>query len=259
MIVSNNFFSLILLKIEKKISYATSFGAPYIASLEHTQMLRTNLKRFNSISVRDKLSLNITKNILGINNVTQVCDPTFICDFFEYQKLINKSIINDSYEYILAYVLDPTTEKGHILENLSIDKNISVILILDEAQDNWENNKKNLNLRGIGNIIVKEKVDLNDFMWYYSHSKAVFTDSFHGTIFSIIFKKPFVTLINNDRGRERFFSLLEPLNLRDRLFENVSCINDRYELYDTLDYKIPYQRLNEIKEFSFNWLQKALK
>ena len=120
----------------------------------------------------------------------------------------------------MAYILDPTKEKGHRLEKLSIDKNITVIIILDERQQTWERNKKRLFLRGLGNIIVKPKIDLNDFMWYYNHSKAVFTDSFHGTIFSIIFKKPFVTLRNIARGGERFYSLLDPINLRYRLFEN---------------------------------------
>ena len=242
----------------KKISYGTSFGVPYKGTFKQKEELKKYLNRFNSLSVRDRLSINITKKILGIKNVTQVCDPTLICNFSEYQRLINESTIKENIDYILAYVLDPTPEKGHRLEKLSIDKNIAVIIILDEEQISWEKNKKKLNLRGFGNIKVKKKVDLNDFMWYYYHSKAIFTDSFHGTIFSIIFKKPFITLVNIERGEERFFSLLDPINLRERLFENVSCINDKYELYDRIDYKVPYQLLNKIKEFSYNWLKNAL-
>ena len=219
----------------KKISYSTSFGVPYKGTLKETKKLKKNLERFNSLSVRDRLSINITKYILGINSVTQVCDPIFICEFSEYLKLANKSDASEKLEYILAYVLDPTSEKGQRLEQLSIDKNISVIIILEEDQSLWQLNKKRLNLRGFGNVKVKEKVNLYDFMWLYYHSKAVFTDSFHGTVFSIIFKKPFVSLINIERGGERFLSLLEPINLRDRLFENVSCINDKYELYEELE------------------------
>lgn len=242
----------------KKISYSTSFGVQYKGTLKETKKLKKNLERFNSLSVRDRLSINITKYILGINSVTQVCDPIFICEFSEYLKLANKSDASEKLEYILAYVLDPTSEKGQRLEQLSIDKNISVIIILEEDQSLWKLNKKRLNLRGFGNVKVKEKVNLYDFMWLYYHCKAVFTDSFHGTVFSIIFKKPFVSLINIERGGERFLSLLEPINLRDRLFENVSCINDKYELYDKLDYKIPYQLLKKIKQFSYNWLKNAI-
>ena len=137
--------------------------------------------------------------------------------------------------------MDPTEEKGKRLEKLSVDKNISVLIILDESQSD------------------SEKVDLNDFLKYFKNSKAVFTDSFHGTIFSIIFKKPFITLRNIERGGERFFSLLIPLNLTHRLFENVNCINKNYDLYEYLDYNILYKNLKIIKEYSKNWLINALK
>ena len=243
---------------KKKISYGTSFGAPYDGNEEERIITKENLKRFNKISVRDKLSVNISKKIFNLTNVIQVCDPSFICDFSEYEKLIKRSKININFEYILAYILDPTEEKGHRLEKLSIDKNITVLIILDEHQRTWERNKKSLFLRGMGKILVQPMVDLNDFMWLYNHSKAVFTDSFHGTIFSIIFKKPFVTLRNILRGGERFYSLLDPINLRYRLFEHPSCINDRYELYDNINYTIPLNRLKEIIKFSYNWLKKAL-
>ena len=155
--------------------------------------------------------------------------------------------------------MDPTEEKGKRLEKLSVDKNISVLIILDESQSDWEINKKGLKLKGKGNVKVTEKVDLNDFLKYFKNSKAVFTDSFHGTIFSIIFKKPFITLRNIERGGERFFSLLIPLNLTHRLFENVNCINKNYDLYEYLDYNILYKNLKIIKEYSKNWLINALK
>jgi len=244
---------------KKKIAYATSYGVKYKGNKKEKTMIKFYLKRFNSISVRDQLSVNITKNIFGIKNVKQVCDPTFLCNFSDYERLANKSKLIKTNDYILAYVLDPNKEKGHRLEKLSLDKNITVIILLDEDQSTWNTNKKNLHLRGKGNILVKKNVDLNDFMWYYNHSKAVFTDSFHGTVFSIIFKKPFVSLRNIERGGERFNSLLDPIDLKNRLFETPKCINDQYELYEKIDYEIPYQKLNEIKKTSYNWLKNALK
>lgn len=256
----NQFFFLdFVFSNKKKIAYATSFGDSYSGTEEEKRISKINLKRFDKISVRDKLSLQITKEIFDLKNVSQVCDPTFICDYEEYEKLINRSKINLTTEYILAYVLDPTDEKGKRLEKLSVDKNILVLIILDERQLNWEENKKALNLTGKGNVKVAEKVDLNDFLKYFKNSKAVFTDSFHGTIFSIIFKKPFITLRNIVRGGERFFSLLIPLNLTYRLFENVNCINKNYDLYEYIDYNIPYKKLKIIKEYSKNWLINALK
>ena len=73
---------------KKKIAYATSFGDPYSGTEEEKKISKINLKRFDKISVRDKLSLQITKEIFGLKNVSQVCDPTFICDYEDYEKLI---------------------------------------------------------------------------------------------------------------------------------------------------------------------------
>lgn len=243
---------------KKKIAFGPSFGDIYEGDKAEKATIKKYLRRFNYISVRDKLSLNITKNIFRVKNVIQVCDPTFICDFSEYERLINFSNINQTEKYILAYVLDPNKEIGRRLEKLSLDKNITVIILLDAYQYIWKNNKEKLNLSGSGKILLKSIVDLNDFMWYFGHAKAIFTDSFHGTVFSIIFKKPFITLMNSGRGRERFYSLLDPLDLKYRLFEKESCINQRYDLYDKIDYIIPYKKLNKIKKYSYNWLKNSI-
>ncbi len=50
------------------------------------------------------------------------------------------------------------------------------------------------------------------------------TDSYHGTVFSIIFKKPFITFINNKRGNIRFFSLNQTLNLGNRFIDKNEFI-----------------------------------
>lgn len=244
---------------KKKISYATSFGSIYNGNEEEKNITKKNLKRFFAISVRDELSMNISRNIFDINNVVQVCDPSFLCNITDYNKLINKAELNYSNEYILAYVLDPNKEIGHRLEQLSIDKNITVVILLNHCHILLKNNRRKLHLRGKGKIDLKNIVDLNEWLWYFNNSKAVFTDSFHGTIFSIIFKKPFITLRNVDRGGTRFTSLLEPIQLNDRLFETPKCINQKSFLFDKIDYTIPLQKLAKIRNHSYQWLKNNLK
>ena len=242
----------------KKISYATSFGHPYKGSKEETKTTLAYLRRFDGISVRDKLSFDTCRKKFGLKNVVQVCDPTFLCDISDYEILLNISKIKETDPYYLAYVLDPTPIIGHRLEQLSIDKNMKVIIILDELQRKYEMNKQNLSLSGKGKIELKKSMNLYDWMWYFNHSKGVFTDSFHGTIFSIIFKKPFITLKNKKRGPSRFISLLKPISLIHRLFNSSECINERDYLLDNCDYSIPYKKLNKIKEYSIRWLKNNL-
>lgn len=131
---------------KKKISYATSFGRIYNGNEEEKKITKKNLKRFYAISVRDELSINITKNIFDIKNVVQVCDPSFLCNISEYNEMINKAELNYSNEYILAYIIDPNEEIGHRLEKLSIDKNITIVILLDHLHVVWKNNKNKLRL-----------------------------------------------------------------------------------------------------------------
>ena len=243
----------------KKISYGTSFGKPYKGTKEEKEISISNLRRFNKISVRDELSYEICKNDFGLKDITQVCDPTLLCDLSDYEALVNLSKAKESESYFLAYILDPNPEIGRRLEKLSVEKNLKLIIIFDKPHKKFQINKKKIKLTGKGNIVIKENVDILDWMWYYKHAKSIFTDSFHGTIFSIIFKKPFITLKNEKRGGERFISLLKPIGLINRLFDTEVCITNNSYLLDRCEYDIPYKRLEKIKEKSYLWLENALK
>ena len=241
----------------KKISYGTSFGKDYKGTDEERKVSAANLRRFDGVSVRDRLSLDICKNTFGIENAVEVCDPTFLCDTEDYDKLSDMAHIEENEKYILAYILDPNEEIGRGLEQLSVDKDIKVIVMLDEPPKNWEINKEHLGLTGRGNVEVKKDVDLCEWIWYYKNAESVFTDSFHGTIFSVIFKKPFITLMNVKRGAERFLSLLEPIGLSHRLFETPDCIG-KYDLLESCDYDTADEKLDRIRQDSYNWLKEVL-
>ena len=241
----------------KKISYGTSFGKDYKGTDEERKISSANLRRFDGVSVRDRLSLDICKNTFGVENAVEVCDPTFLCDREDYDKLSDMAHIEENEKYILAYILDPDAEIGERLEQLSVDRDIKVIVMLDEPPKNWESNKEHLGLTGRGNVEVKKDVDLCEWIWYYQNAESVFTDSFHGTIFSIIFKKPFITLMNVKRGAERFLSLLEPIGLSCRLFETPDCIG-KYDLLESCDYDTVDEKLDKIKKDSYHWLKEVL-
>ena len=82
--------------------------------------------------MRDKLSYEICKNNFGLKEITQVCDPTLLCDLSYYEALVNISKAKESEQYFLAYILDPTPEIGHRLEKFSVEKNLKLIIIFDK-------------------------------------------------------------------------------------------------------------------------------
>ena len=82
-------------------------------------------------------------------------------------------------------------------------------------------------------------------------------DSFHGMVFSIIFNKPFIVLKNRNRGMTRFLSLLNRLNLQDRLIEETS--EDYINLIDTpIDWKKVNELITQMKKESIDYLKKSL-
>ena len=85
------------------------------------------------------------------------------------------------------------------------------------------------------------------------------TDSFHGVCFAIIFNKPFVCIVNPERGASRFESLLGTLGLENRLLGRGEDVNQRPELFEAVDYATVNQKLRAEAERSKVWMQNALK
>ena len=83
----------------------------------------------------------------------------------------------------------------------------------------------------------------------------VITDSFHGCVFAILFNKPFWVIANEDRGRERFDSLLKMFDLQDRIITQGQ--------QPEWDRKIDWKQVNaihqEMKQLSINFLEHSLK
>ena len=179
-----------------KFIYAASMGTDYwLYSKEFDKKAMNLLKKFNGISVREKQLVNLTYEHLGIKPLF-VLDPTFLINPKYYLNIIKnyKRNFNFKEKYLFIYQLD---------ENFIISE------FIEEA-------KKKLKYK-IFQSNQFEKFSVENFLFGINISQAIITDSFHGTVFSIIFKKPFITFINSSRGSSRFFSLIETFNLKNRI------------------------------------------
>jgi polysaccharide pyruvyl transferase WcaK-like protein len=186
--------------------YGASLGVNYWKfSKKFDNIARQLLKKFSGVSVREIGAIEIVKKHLGINP-EYVLDPTLIIDKRYYLDLIKDFNINFNFKekFLCIYKLD----KNILLENLI--KNASHLF-------NYKINKIN---------IFKDKY-IENFISCINNSKAVITDSFHGTLFSIIFEKPFIAYLNKKRGSIRFLSLIKTFNLSQRIIgqENFEKVN----------------------------------
>lgn len=242
----------------KKIAYGTSFGKEEYNGPDSQKILtRQNLKRFDAISVREDYAVSICENTFGVEAV-KVLDPVFLCEPEEYDKLL-ENVTQKENNYIGAYILDPNTDKKEVLKYVSGKLNKEVNVILDEAPEIWDENKKRLNLDEKDSMIhVKKEVDLKEWLSYLKNSDFIITDSFHGCCFAILFRKPFIGIKNNKRGGMRFHSLLSRYGLLDRLVSEPTEIYDNEKLFQSIDYEKVYKIIIEDRKVSFKWLKDAI-
>ncbi|VVO71319.1 hypothetical protein PS862_01352 [Pseudomonas fluorescens] len=223
----------------KKIAYSASFGIDGWEAPEKVVDVVPLLAQFNAVSVREDSGIKICEEIFHRHDVRHTLDPTLLVDPNIYKALIDESekIYNSK---ISTYILDDCPDKKDIIASLaksiSPKTKITHLLALQEK---------------------KQIYTIQDWLKCISGSEYVITDSFHGMVFSIIFKKQFIAIVNNDRGACRFLSLAKQLGLESRL-----VYKNELHAFDKLTKKIDYFEVNEkislLRSHSKNYLTQAL-
>lgn len=233
-----------------KIAYATSFG---VSEIPEDQKKKTSdfLKRINYLSAREKSGQQIIKEITG-RRVQLVCDPALLLTKDEWEKEINKKrLIRD--EYIFCYFMGNNLWHREFVKEL---KNITgykvvALLHLDQYIKSDESYAD----------ITPFDISPDDFINLVKYSKIVCTDSFHGTVFSLIFEKKFFTFMRfSDTDtlstNSRITTLLNLTGCEDRLVSNNV---DVYEMLSRrMNNKCIHDNLNEFRRDSLEYLKRSL-
>lgn len=248
--VKRYFFDFLQSTDKKRFSYSASFGLDNINeySNQEKQDCRNLIKFFTSVSVREKDAVKIVEDEFSFPAV-QTLDPTLLLENTDYRNLINQSYVDKTEDsYLFVYILDKTEEKKELIDIVSRRLNLKVKDIMPKVD--WKTSRSD-----------KQSIFPAVEEWLNCFDKASFvlTDSFHGTVFSIIFNKPFLSVGNKDRGLTRFTSLLSLFGLEDRL------IFSKKDLTGVLlhnIFKIDYSKINEaraeLKEQSIKFLKQNL-
>jgi hypothetical protein len=235
----------------KKISYAASFGVnTWEYSTEQQLICAELIKKFDGISVREKSGVALCKEYFNVNAL-HLLDPTLLLSADDYKKLIPVNKKNKTRKQLTVYILDFTSEKREILNYISKKLNLSVTYVGNEFSDKQ-------------NIHYTERIapPVENWLEEFDNADFIFTDSFHGTAFSIIFNKPFISIGNPTRGIERFTSLLDLFNISDRLLIPDNK-NIDFSLIDAIVNKpIDFKYINEVRTSevakSFEYLTRNL-
>lgn len=221
------------------ISYAASFGHSEWRYPSHTAEVAGLLSRFSAVSVREASGLAVCRDVFGRGDAVHVLDPTLLVDPSFYERVADAPIAKTGkvlFEYILDQVAGAPSIRTDLAASLSDTYLVRSVALGEESS-----------LLSIGGW-VRAVMDA-DF---------VLTDSFHGMVFSIIFKKDFIAVVNQKRGADRFTSLASLLGVEDRLVAVISGAQAREIAAQPIDYSAVSARLEVLRERSRAFLRDAL-
>lgn len=192
---------LLFAPTEKRLSYAASISAPEIPP-EKLELYKKGLTEMQSLSLREQAGAKLVEQISGRKAEVHV-DPTLLLTPDKWKAVSRQPTWYHGKDYILTYFLGnrPTV----LLENISKKTGLPVVNLLDD------------------NVYEHYVTGVDEFIWAIEHAKLVYTDSFHGTVFSILFRTPFIVCnrLGDDTSEKmgsRLDTLLSYFGLQNRRY-----------------------------------------
>ncbi|NJA05740.1 polysaccharide pyruvyl transferase family protein [Methylococcaceae bacterium WWC4] len=225
----------------RKFSYAASFGVEnWEFSEEDSDSCRELIKQFDGVSVREDTGVVLCKEYLSVDAV-HVLDPTLLLDVSDYLELCKSDNAVLSEGDLLVYIIDLSDAKNKLIRFVSDELSLKPFYV-------------NKMFGGFDSGIYPP---VTRWIRGFYDAKFVITDSFHGTVFSILFNKPFLVVDNKNRGTARFLSLLNAFGLQGRIVD--PCIQvHKGLLVDDIDWGEINKILASLKVRSKDFLFKML-
>lgn len=220
----------------RTITYAASVGNTKKELFVSNSKVREGLQKLDAVSVRDSYTQELVKDVLGEYPV-KVCDPTLLWSQEEYNLLIkDKRIIGDA--PILLYYFGPVSDvlKKRILE---LGKTTGKKIVSFGEYRAW--------------CDYAVPYDPYTFLQYYRDSSFVITNTFHGTVFSLIYQKNFV---DYGIGKQKVKDILYSVDLKERLVSDDTYLIAFYN--KKITYSLVEKKINEIRDMSLKYLMGSL-
>ena len=205
----------------KRIAYSVSFGSEQWEAPEPiTQKCRKLASLFSSISVREKDGICLCRDVLQVKAKVTL-DPTMLLSNEIYKQLVcTKSEVTS--KFLLTYILDVTSEKSMFVDRLSAFLGLDIkVHPSPDANRLRVYNPDNYEFDYNENTSVPS---VEEWLQNFLEAEFIITDSYHGSVFSIMFNKPFVVVANVKRGTSRIKNLLEHFQLSHRFIEEESTL-----------------------------------
>lgn len=200
-----DYYFLGFAKKKQSYSYAPSFGQNKVSS-RNEQCVKKYLQDFADVSCREMGGVELIKEISSVN-ATHVADPTLLLNKEQWNQYINNNNRIISEKYALTYLFgENDINRQNIIDKIA--KNIGNVYSIP-------GNKKEYDRFPV------DKIDPIDYLRLFRDAEYIVTDTFHGLMFSVIFRKPFIVLERTDtsvwaKHSDRMVSALQKFGLESR-------------------------------------------
>ena len=227
----------------KKIAYAPSIGTESIVDDAIKEKIEQLTKRFKYLSVREESGAELLRTF-G-ENPKVVVDPTLLFTADDWEAYTSEK--GKGEEYVLVYLLK--NNKNHLRAAYTIAKQLKVkVKVIPVVKQDLRSKD-----------VVGEGVGPSDFLALIKNAKYVCTDSYHGTIFSILFQKQFCTFerfSSSDKKNQntRIYNVLSKLELSNRIYHEGKI----EALYEEINFEKSHELLETFRTDSLSYLENAL-
>lgn len=220
----------------KRIAFSASIAFDHLSDID-IEHIKKEVSHYKAISVREATGKQIVEKATGRKDVEVLVDPTMLLTAKEWDKVSKKPEQLKTNKYILNYFLgELSEERKKEIQRIADENNCEVINILDKNSPFYETGP-------------------SEFLYLEKNAFLICTDSFHSSVFAIIFNKPFIVFDREDKTRmnSRLETLLNKFKLKDRSF-NRHIKEEQLQV----DYTEAYKILDIERKKSEDFLKRAL-
>lgn len=243
------YFATFANKNIRKVSYAASIGLNNIPK-ELIPIYKKNLSDFFAIGIREDEGKNLLKNCCGIES-TVVLDPTLLLNSQNYACIEHKvQSLQEGEKYLFVYILNKNHNYKERIIKFAEKHKLKVIGISSCSED----------IYWMHRTFYFSRLGADHFIWLIHHAEAIITDSYHGTIFSLLFHKDFYTFVRFSENdpicqNSRIRQLDAYFNIKDHIIGS----NDSLDGKKLIDYDSFEDRLRVLRKQSIDFLKRALR
>lgn len=249
--IAGDYYTLSFVPDEvNKIAYATSFGVSKLAERQK-QIAHNYLERINYLSAREESGQKIIKESIG-RDVQLVCDPALLLTSKEWDEVAtHNKLIKE--KYIFCYFMGDNPWQRSFAEKIKEKTGYKIVSLLHLDQY----------IKSDEDYVDYAPYNISpaDFVNLVKYSEMVCTDSFHGTVFSLIYNKKFFTFMRFSENatlstNSRITTLLKQVGAENRLILKDTAFEQCFEQY--IDYDSIQEKIDNFRNKSLEYLIKAL-